>query len=170
MASATNKKNTKDLIITRILYAPRELVWNAWTQPMHFMKWWGPKGFTSPVSNIDLRVGGEYLNCMQSPDGQRFWSKGVFREIIPLEKLVMTDSFADEKGNIVQASYYGLGKEFPLEMLITVKFEDHYGRTKVTMKHSGIDNISTTDRDNMREGWNQSFDKLAEYLEKEKSQ
>jgi uncharacterized protein YndB with AHSA1/START domain len=72
----------------------------------------GPKGFTSPVAKIDLRVGGVYLNCMRSPEGKDFWSKGVFDEIVVPERLVMTDSFADEKGNTVPASYYGLSDDF----------------------------------------------------------
>lgn len=79
------------------------------------MIWWGPEDFTSPVSKIDLRVGGEYLKCMRSLDDKDFWSKGVYREIVAFERLVMTDSFADENGNTVPASYYGMSKDFPLE-------------------------------------------------------
>jgi uncharacterized protein YndB with AHSA1/START domain len=159
-------KNSKqrELVITRIFDAPRELVWNAWTKPEQIMRWWGPKGFTSPVSKIDLRVGGLYLNCMRSPEGKDFWSKGVFREIVAPERLVMTDSFADEKGNTVPASHYGLSDDTPLEMLITVIFEEHDGKSKLTLKHSGIDGISATDRENMKQGWNESLDKLAESL------
>jgi uncharacterized protein YndB with AHSA1/START domain len=81
----------------------------------------------------------------------------------------MTDSFADKEGNTVPASYYGMSGDWPLEMLVTVMFEEQEGRTLLTLKHSGIDGISDTDRDNMEQGWSQSFDKLAEYLEKEKS-
>lgn len=102
------------------------------------MRWWGPKGFISPVSKIDLRVGGEYLNCMRSPEGKDYWSKGVFREIVVPERLVMTDSFADEKGNIVHASHYRMSKDFPLEMLITVSFEKIDGKTRLTLQHVGI--------------------------------
>jgi uncharacterized protein YndB with AHSA1/START domain len=59
--------------------------------------------------------------------------------------------------------------DWPLEMLVTVMFEEQEGKTKLTLKHSGIEGISDTDRDNMKQGWSQSFDKLAEYQEKEKS-
>ena len=159
-------QNSTELTIVRIFNAPRELVWRAWTQPEHLMHWWGPKGFTSPVSKIDLRVGGVYLNCMRSPEGSDFWSTGVFREVVMQERLVMTDSFADEKGNVVHASHYGFGEDFPLEMLITVMFEEYDGETKLTLSHSGIYGSSAKDRDNMQQGWSQSFDKLAEYLEK----
>lgn len=161
--SAKNSKQQK-LVITRIFDAPRELVWNAWTKPEKFMRWWGPKGFTSPVAKIDLHVGGVYLNSMRSPDGKDFWSKGVFREIVAPKRLVMTNSFADEKGNTVPASHYGLSDDFPLEMLVTVMFEEQDGKTKLTLKPSGIDGISATDRENMEQGWNESFDKLVEIL------
>ena len=59
-------------VITGIFDAPRELVWKAWTDPERLMRWWGPKNFTSPVSKIDLRVGGTYLNCMRSLEGKDF--------------------------------------------------------------------------------------------------
>ncbi len=131
------------------------------------MRWWGPKGFISPVSKIDLRVGGEYLNCMRSPEGKDYWSKGVFREIVVPERLVMTDSFADEKGNIIHASHYRMSKDFPLEMLITVSFEKIDGKTRLTLQHVGIP--PGTDSEGAEQGWSQSFDKLANYLETEKS-
>jgi uncharacterized protein YndB with AHSA1/START domain len=159
--------DTKDLIITRLFDAPRELVWKAWTAPERVMHWWGPRGFTSPVSRIDLRLGGEYLSCMRSPGGKDFWSKGIFREIVALQRLVMTDSFADEKGNIVPASYYGMSTDFPLELLITVIFEERDGKTELTLRHTGMP--PGADSEGARQGWSESFDKLAEYLETEKS-
>jgi len=163
-SSITTNPEEHELVITRVLDAPRALVWKAWTEPECVKRWWGPKSFISPVVKIDLRVGGEYFNCMRSPEGQDFWSKGVFREIVAPERLVMTDSFADEKGNTVPASHYGMGGEWPLEMLITVTFEEQEGKTKLTLKHSGIEGIGPVNRDNMRQGWNESLDKLAEYL------
>jgi uncharacterized protein YndB with AHSA1/START domain len=160
-------EDTRDLIITRLFDAPRELVWKAWTESERVMRWWGPKGFTSPVSKINLRVGGEYLNCMRSPEGKDYWSKGVFREIVVPERLVMTDSFADENGNTVPGSYYGMSKDFPLEMLISVMFEEYDGKTKITLRHTGMP--SDADSKGAGQGWNESLDKLAEYLETEKS-
>ncbi len=108
--SIANQLNTPNAVeITRIFNAPRELVWQAWTDPAHVMRWWGPKDFTSPACRIDLRVGGKYHFCMQAPDGQKIWSTGVYHEIVPLERLVYIDSFADEQGTPVPASYYGMG-------------------------------------------------------------
>jgi uncharacterized protein YndB with AHSA1/START domain len=126
------------------------------------MRWWGPKGFTSPVSKIDLRVGGAYLSCMRSPEGQDFWSTGVYREIVPLERIVCTDSFADEKGKVVPASHYGMSEAWPLELLVTVTFEENGGKTKMTLRHAGIP--AGQMRDLTEAGWKESFDKLAEVL------
>jgi uncharacterized protein YndB with AHSA1/START domain len=160
------ERAAQDLVISRVFDAPRELVWKAWTEPEHFTRWWGPKGFTTPVCKIDLRLGGEYLNCMRSPDGQDIWSTGVFREIVPSERLVMTDSFADEGGNIVPASHYGMRGDYPLEMLISVTFEEDDGRTRLTLRHAGLPSVE--DRDSAGVGWNESFDKLAREMDRVK--
>jgi len=114
----------EELTITRVFNAPRDLVWRAWTEPEFVKRWWGPRGFTSPVARIDLRVGGKYVNCMRSPEGKDYWSTGVYQEIVEPERIVCTDSFADEEGNVVSASHYDMSPEFPLEMLLTVRFEE----------------------------------------------
>lgn len=158
-----HQTETKELIITRMFDAPRDLVWKSWTEPERIKIWWGPKAFTAPILKIDLRVGGETFSCMRSPEGKDYCGKGTYREIVPLKRLVMTDSFADENGDIVSASYYGMSPDFPRELLITVTFEDSDGKTKMTLNHSGI-GISGADFGNMKQGWEESFDKLAEYL------
>jgi uncharacterized protein YndB with AHSA1/START domain len=154
----------EELVIVRTFDGPRDRVWKAWTEPEHVKRWWGPKSFTTPFARIDLRVGGTYHNCMRSPEGKDYWSTGVYREIVPLEKIVCTDSFADEEGNVVPATHYGMSADFPLEMLVTVTFEEDEGKTKLTLKHAGLP--SGKDSDDCRDGWNESFDKLAEYLSK----
>ena len=156
------KLSEQNLLITRTFDAQRELVWKAWTDPERVKRWWGPKGFTAPFCKIDLRVGGVYLNCMRSPDGKDYWSTGVYREIVKPERIVCTDSFADEKGNVVPATHYGMSADFPLEMLVTVTFEEREGKTKLTLIHVGIP--TGADQDGARQGWNESFDKLAEHL------
>ncbi len=156
---STQRSARDELIITRIFDAPRELVWNAWTEPEHLQRWWGPKDFTAPACKIDFRVGGKYLFCMKSPDGKDYWSTGVYREIVPLERIVCTDSFADEHGNIVPATYYGMSSDFPLEMLVTVTFEELGEKTKMTLKHTGLPTGEMTEQTGA--GWNESFDKMA---------
>lgn len=152
----------RELVITRIFDAPRELVWKAWTDPEHLMRWWGPKCFTSPSCKIDLRVGGRYLFCMRSPEGQDFWSTGIYREIVEPGRIVCSDSFADEEGNVVPATHYGMGPDFPLELQVTVTFEEEDGKTRMTLRHVGIPPGEMSDM--CKAGWNESFDKLAESL------
>ncbi len=158
---AEKKPELRELIIERVFTAPRALVWKTWTEPERLMRWWGPKGFTAPVIKNDLRVGGKYLYLMRGPDGKDYWSAGVYREVIPMERIVATDSFADEKGNIVPASHYGLSAEYPMELMITVTFEDRRGKTKLTIRHAGH---PAGDAELAREGWNQSLDKFAAAL------
>lgn len=156
----------KDILITRSFDAPKERLWKAWTEPEHFMRWWGPKGFSAPYSTIDLRVGRKYLNCMRGPgpDGvvRDYWSTGVYREIIPMKRLVCTDSFADCMGNVVPASYYGMPGDWPLEFTVTVEFGEHGGKTEMTLRHEGIPEGRM--KEECEAGWNESFDKLADSL------
>jgi len=86
----------------------------------------------------------------------------VYREIVEPERIVYTDSFADEKGNPVPASHYGMTGEWPLETLVTVTFEEHDGKTKMTLRHVGMPSGEMSDMAGA--GWNESFDKLAESL------
>jgi len=147
-----------ELFITRTFNAPRELVWKYWIESERFKEWWGPKGFTTPVCEIDLRVGGRLFYGMKSPEGQIFYGSGVYREIVPPKRLVVTDSFADENGKVVPASNYGMSKDIPLELVVTYSFQEEQGKTKFTLRHSGFP--PGPDFDNARAGWNESLDKL----------
>lgn len=153
---------TGDLILERFFHAPVERVWKAWTEPEMVKKWWGPREYTSPVAKIDFRVGGRTINCMRGPDGRDTWSTGVYQEIIPLKKVVVTDSFADEKGNVVPGSYYGMDDDFPLELLLTVTFTEDHGNTHLRLVHSGMPLGEQMDA--ARDGWSTSLDKLEELL------
>jgi uncharacterized protein YndB with AHSA1/START domain len=145
-------------VITRTFDAPRAAVWKAWTEPEQVKRWWGPEGFTCPSATIDLREGGTYLFCMRMPDGQDFWSTGVYRAIEPMEKIVCTDSFADEKGNVVPASHYGMEGQWPEALLVTLTFEEDAGKTKFTLRHEGVPEAT---REMCTMSWNSSLDKLA---------
>jgi uncharacterized protein YndB with AHSA1/START domain len=149
------------LTIKRIFDAPREQVWKAWTEPERMKLWWAPKPFTAPVIKNDFRVGGRILGDWRSPDGKDMWSTGVYREIKPMERIVSTDSFADENGNVVPATRYGLGADFPLELLLTVTFEEKGGKTAFTLKHEGLPADEMLEA---RKGWMTSLDQLAESL------
>lgn len=155
-------QSTREINITRIFDAPKNRVWSAWTDPDLVRHWWGPKGFTTPYCTIDFRVGGKYLNCMHSPEGQDYWSTGTYREIVNLERIVNTDSFADKEGNIVSAATYGITPAWPDEALITLTFKDQGGKTRFTLKHADIP--AGKDGDLCEDGWNETLDRLAEYL------
>lgn len=152
------------LVINRVFDAPREILWKAWTDPEVTKMWFGPRTFTIPFITIDLRVGGKMINCMHGPDGTDLWSVGEYKEIVPFERIVVTDSFADEHGNIVDASYYGMNPDFPLINDVILTFEDLDGKTNFTMKYEGASPIPEDDLVPMTNGWIESFDKLAEYL------
>jgi uncharacterized protein YndB with AHSA1/START domain len=152
------------LVITRVFDAPRDLVFKAWTDPEHFVRWWGPKGFTVPFCKIDLRPGGVMHFCMRSPEGQDIWNKGVFREVVEPERIVSTDSFSDEEGNLVQPAHYGMSPDWPSETLVTVTFAEHDGKTKLTLQQTVLESVA--ERHGARQGWTETLDCLAEYLAK----
>ena len=150
-----------EIVINRVFNLPVSVVWLAWTDAEYFKKWWGPRGFTCPSSKMEARVGGKYLSCMRGPDGKEFWSTGVVKELIPERKLVVTDSFSDDKGNIKPASEYGMPGDWPKDILITVYLEEADGATKMKLKHQGIPNEM---REDCITGWNESFDKWEENI------
>ena len=158
----TTETSEQELVIERTFDAPRKLVWEAWTQPERVRVWWGPKHFITPVYEIDLRVGGKFLLCMRSPEGQEIWGTGVYREIVPQERIVATDNFADAEGRVVPASYYGMKADYSQEMVYTVMFKEQGGKTRLTLKYVGIP--PGEDLEMAQDGWIQSLDKLAEYL------
>lgn len=160
---AKHDGNGSSVKITREFNVPPEKVWQRWTIPEQAMCWWGPKDYTSCFAKYDLHVGGKYINCMRGPDGQEIWSTGIYKEIIEPNRFVVTDSFADEHGNIVPATYYGMGSEIPMEMEVEVTFEDIGGKTRMTLEHCGLPEGEILEQ--TRQGWNESFDKLQECLE-----
>lgn len=153
------------LILTRVFDAPRELVFKAWTQPQRMKQWWGPKGFTCPVCTIDLHPGGEIFTCMRSPEGKDYWSKCKYKEIEVPQRIVCTDSFADEHGNIVSPQDYGMSFDWPTEALITVIFTEHGRMTRLMLQHSPLN--PGQERDMCQQGWTESLDKLDDYLNKD---
>ena len=151
------------MVVTRIFNAPRELVWKAWTDPEYVMQWWGPKGFTTPVCKMDFRVGGKFLCCMRSPDGQEFWNAGEYHEIVPHEKIVSSMYFADAQGNKVEASEYGIEHEAIADAYDVTMFEDlGDGRTRLTF--IGNEPMESAKESGQLEGWNQILDKVADVL------
>ena len=157
----------EQLLITRTFTAPRELVWKVWTEPALIRRWWGPAGFTCPAATIGLRNGGTYLYAMRSPEGKDFWSTGTFREVIPYERIVAADSFADEKGTIVPASAYSMPGDWPEALLVTLEFTEDQGKTTLVLRHEGFP--AGEQAALARAGWLQSLDKFARVLIEEQA-
>jgi uncharacterized protein YndB with AHSA1/START domain len=147
--------------ITRIFDAPRAHVWKAWTRPEYVMKWWGPKGFTSPVCRIDLRVGGRFTYSMRAPDGKVFYNGGEFREIVPLERIVWLWYFADADGNRVTPAKYGFPDEDREGNIDEILFEDYgNGQTKLTLNRNDP-TATKEEQEGVAEGYAQILEKLA---------
>jgi uncharacterized protein YndB with AHSA1/START domain len=148
---------TGDICIERVFDAPRDRVWRCWTEPDNLMKWWGPKTFTSPAATIDFSVGGKYHFCMRMPDGKEMWSTGSYLEIVLMERLVFTDSFADPEGNVVSGTYYGMGDIYPAFLNVTLTFEKVEDRTRFKLHHEGI---PASEISACTQGWIEMLDKL----------
>ncbi len=147
------------VVIERSFDAPIELIWQMWTQPDHFKQWYGPKGFAVPVAEMDVRIGGKHLFCMESPDGNmRMCSTGEYTEVVPITRLVYTDSPSDEKGNVVSPSALGMPDGYPSMTEVTIQLKDLGERTKMVMMHAGVPAGAG-------DGWEQAFAKMADHVE-----
>jgi uncharacterized protein YndB with AHSA1/START domain len=154
---ATSTQSSEwDLVMTREFDAPRELVFKVWTEARHLERWWGPKGFTNPVCEIDVRAGGKIRIHMRAPDGVVYPMTGVFQEIVPPERLVFVSSALDDKGNSM------------FDVLSTVTFAEHGGKTTLTLQLRVIKATAAAPQylKGMEMGWMQSLDRLGEYLAK----
>ena len=140
----------EELLMRLTFAAPRALVFSAWTEPRHLAQWSCPRGFTSIENRGELRVGGEFYAHMRSPEGVEHRLRGVYREIVPPERLVFTHSWLDERG------------EPGPQTLVTVVLADRNGRTEMTFHQSGFG--SRTSRDSHEHGWSSCFELLAELL------
>ena len=159
-----------EFVMSRVFDAPRDLLWDCFTDPERMKQWWGPKGFTVIASKMDLRPGGTYLYGMKAPNGSDMWGKFVYREIVPKERLVFINSFSNENGGVTRHPGH---EKWPLQMLSTFTFEDAPGgKTKFTVRWQPYNATSAerqtfeAGRDSMRQGWSGTMDQLATYLAK----
>jgi len=153
-AGQTKSFAEREITITRTFDAPRALVFKAWTDAKELAQWWGPKGFTNPVCEIDPRVGGALRIHMRGPDGSIYPMKGEIREIIPPERFVFTNIAVDAAGNPI------------IDGLTTVTFADEGGKTKLTLhtRGSALVDYAAAYLQGMEMGWTQSIDKLEAML------
>lgn len=152
--------NDRLLVLERVFDAPRELVFDAFSTAEHLKMWWGPKGWSLPVCNIDFRPGGEWHYCMLSPDGDmESWGKAVYEEIVPPDRIVYVDYFSDADGNV--------NTEMP-ETRITMTFVDEAGKTRLisSAEYASEDAIRTVLDMGMLQGVGETWDRLAEHVER----
>ena len=171
MNDAAGGADTRELVITRLFNAPRQRVWQAFTEAERLAQWWGPKGFKMMVTKLELRPGGTFHYGMQapagSPMGEVMWGLFVYREITPPERIVFVNSFSDEQGGITR---HPMAPDWPQEMLNVITFEEEDGKTRVTLRggpiHCTPEEADTyhSNYPSMRGGFGGTFDQLDAYL------
>jgi uncharacterized protein YndB with AHSA1/START domain len=144
----------RELVITRIFDAPRSLVFKMWTDSEHMAQWWGPRGFTNPVCDMDVRPGGAIRIVMRGPGGTDYPMTGVFHEVVAPERLIFTTALDDADGNRV------------LEAHNTVTFAEHGGKTTLTVRARIIKATAAAAPmlAGMEAGWGQSLERLAAHV------
>lgn len=164
----TNTAHT-ELEIIRVFDAPRELVFQAWTNAEHLAHWWGPIGMKLDVLSLDVRPQGMFHFRMTSPDGDMMWSKFIYQEILSPEKLVYEQSFSDEAGNTTRGPF---STTWPLRVLNTITLHESDGKTELVLRSSPIDateeeiNTYLAMIGSMEQGFGATFDQLEAYLTK----
>lgn len=158
MTVAETATNDREIVISRTFKAPRQLVWDVWTEPKHREKWFGPKGYRVEVISCDFREGGRWEEKMIGPEGE-FPYSGMYKEIVPIERIVSTDEF-DET---VKASM----PELPEGMVVTTLFDDRGETTDVTIRtlHPTVEDKKKHEAMGVEAGWASTLDNLDEYLE-----
>ena len=140
----------RELLITRTFEAPRRLVFKMWTEPEHLVRWWGPRGFATISSRMNVRPGGIWSRSMRAPDGRIIRKSGVYREIVAPERLVLTYVTDDAEGNSGP------------ETLVTVTFTDLGGKTRLTLHQVAFQSVAA--RDDHRRGWTGALERLVKHL------
>ena len=135
----------RELTITRIFDAPRSLVFAAWTEPTHLMRWFAPNNFTVPACEMEFRDGGKFRLCMRGL-GKDHWMNGVFREIVEPERIVWSGMLDNDTN----------------EVLTTVTFAELDGRTRLTVHQTF--SIETDSTRGAPQGWTETLGHLAEFL------
>ena len=136
------------LVLTRLIDAPRELVFSAWTQPAHLVRWWGPNGFTLPHCDVEFHPGGAYKFCMRAPDGSDHWVWGTYEEIVPPSRLVFSWHRTETPARVDPWAV----------TRVTVTFAEEAGKTRLALRQA-VFPLAEECLDH-RGGWNECLDRL----------
>ncbi len=161
-ANPPSTTQTKNLIVTRVFDAPVELVWKAWTDPQHVMRWWGPNYFSSPSCDMDFREGGTTVVCMRAPQefgGQDFYSTWAYQKIVPMQRIEYLQNLSDKDGRTIDPASLGLRADFPEDVRTVITFKPIGDQTELTIAQYGFPEGEMFEMAEM--GLNQSLDKMA---------
>jgi uncharacterized protein YndB with AHSA1/START domain len=117
-------RQVRELIIERMIDAPREIVFKAWTEPHQVMRWWAPPGFVATFCAMDMRPGGQWRVCMQSPDGVEHWTHGVYNAVCEPEMLLLS------------LTWQAAAESPALESVISLRFADEGQKTRLTFEQT----------------------------------
>lgn len=144
------RASKRELVIERVFNAPRALVFRAWTDPEHMQRWFGPRWHPARELTMDVRPGGRWRSCLRSTEtGADLWVGGVYREIVPPERLVFTFAWEEEG-------------ERGLETVVTITFTERDGKTLMSFRQTPFQ--SDGERDGHRGGWTSTWDRLDDFL------
>jgi uncharacterized protein YndB with AHSA1/START domain len=138
------------LTLTRVLDAPREVVFLAWVDPVQIARWIGPRSIKAEIDKMEARPGGAYRIIMHGPTGETYTVTGTYRELVPPERLVFSWAWEDDAGRPRH------------ETVVAITLRAVGDKTEMTLRHDWFE--SKEARDNHDHGWTGSFDKLAEAL------
>ena len=154
----------EDVFISRVIDAPREEVFQAWTDPQSLEKWFAPKGCTIHFKQIDIREGGTFHSVIKNPAYKDCWCVGTYLEIVEPERIVFTMVNADEKGNALTAAEAGMDPEWPASTTVTVTFGPLGNKTAFTL-HQTV-NLALATRTGAYPSWIEMLDILETSLQK----
>jgi uncharacterized protein YndB with AHSA1/START domain len=165
-------QTTGEFVASRVFDAPRDLVWQCFTDEERMKQWWGPKGFTVLTAKMDLRPGGSFHYGMKAPDGNIMWGKFAYREIKVPERIVFLNMFSDEAGGITRHPFHAT---WPLQLRTVFTFDAlPGGKTEFTLHWSPHETNAeerqtfAAGHESMTQGWGGTLDQLAAYLAQEK--
>jgi len=158
MAAKGNDPSASEVLITRTFDAPRRLVWQAWTDPAHIMRWWGPSGFVNQSCESDLKVGGNFRLEMRAPDGNVYPCIGTFREIVEYERIVY-------EGEAAEGHPCGAG--IPPHATVTISFADQGSKTKLTLhtRFASLERKQAAAEARFIVSWEEALDRLGQALQ-----
>jgi uncharacterized protein YndB with AHSA1/START domain len=154
--SRAEDTSTREIVLTRVFDAPRELIWNAWTDPEQVVQWWGPRGFTTTIHEMDLKPGGVWRQTMHGPDGTDYPSQSVFSEVVKPERIVysMEGGKQGEPSHQFEAAWIFEAQGQKTKLTLRMMFPSAEIREEVAKTYGVI------------EGGKQTLDRLGEHLAK----